>query len=119
MDAKKVKELEKVSVKTYGELQQALVPFLKESAIYKLLVEGMEMVKRQAEFADRVVDTDPAAYGGYIPAAPAKGGNYSWVDTLIDRRLNGKREGLKVMWTLPEGKFSFDPWTRKLEQING
>lgn len=119
MDPKKVKELEKVSVKSFAELEAAVKPFQQPSAIYKLLVEGMDLVKRQAEFANRAADTDMADFGGYEPAMPAKGGHYSWVDTLIDRRLNGKREGLLVTWTLPEGKFTFDAWTQKLEKISG
>lgn len=119
MDPKRVKELEKVSVKSYGELEQAIKPFLADSAIYKLLVEGMELVKRQSAFADKAAETSMEDFGGYNPAMPAAGGHYSWVDTLIDRRLNGKRDGFLVTWELPEGKFTFDPWTRKLEKLNG
>lgn len=118
MDPKKVKELEKVSVKSYAELEAAIKPFQQSSAIYKLLVEGMNLVKRQAEFANRAADVD-ADFGGYNPAMPAKGGHYSWVDTLIDRRLNGKRDGFLITWNLPEGKFTFDAWTQKLEKVNG
>lgn len=119
MDPKKVKELEKVSVKTLAELNQALKPFQQDSAIYKLLVEGMNLVKRQSAFADRAAETNLEDFGGYNPAMPAPGGHYSWVDTLIDRRLNGKRDGYLVTWSLPEGKFTFDPWTQKLEKLDG
>lgn len=119
MDPKKVKELEKVSVKNYGDLQQAIKPFLADSAIYKLLIEGMELVKRQSAFADRAAETPLEDFGGYNPAMPAPGGHYSWVDTLIDRRLNGKRDGFLVTWNLPDGKFTFEPWTRKLEKLDG
>ena len=118
MDPKKVKELEKVSVKNYGDLQQAIKPFMEDSAIYKLLVEGLDIVKRQSVFADRAAETTAEDFGGFMPAMPAKGGHYSWVDTLIDRRLNGKRDGLTVTWDLPEGKFTFDAWTRKLEKVS-
>jgi hypothetical protein len=118
MDPKKVKELEKISVKNYGDLQQAIKPFQQESAIYKLLIEGMEIVKRQSIFSDRAAETNPDDFGGFLPAMPAPGGHYSWVDTLIERRLNGKRDGLTVTWTLPEGKFTFDPWTQKLEKVS-
>lgn len=118
MDPKRVRELEKVSVKNEGELKAALQPFLTDSAISKLLVEGMELVKRQAIFSDKAAETPMDDFGGYNPAMPAKGGHYSWVDTLIDRRLNGKRDGLLVTWTLPEGKFTFDPWTKKLEKVS-
>lgn len=119
MDHKKVKELEKVVVKSYGELQRAITPFLQDSAISKLLVEGFEIIKRQSEYAKAAMDLDPELFGGYMPATPTSSDYYSWVDTLIDRRLNGKREGMIVVWNLPEGKFSFDPFTKKLDQVNG
>lgn len=123
MDPKKVKELEKVSVKSFAELQQALKPFLPDaktgdSAIYKVLVEGLEMVKRQSEFSQRASQMSLDDFGGYIPAMP-QSGSYSWVDTLISRRLDAKREDLLITWSLPEGKYTFDAFTRKLEKIDG
>lgn len=111
-----IKELEKVVVKTKADLDKALVSFMTDTTIYKLLVEGMEIVKRQSEFTSVTISEE--AFGGFMPAMPAPGGHYVWVDTLIDRRMNGKRDGLKVAWTVAEGKFEFDPWTRKLEQVS-
>ena len=118
IDPKKVKELERVSVTNEGELQKAIQPFMTDSAIYKLLVEGMEMVKRQSAYYAKASEVPVEDFGGYQPALPVAG-SYGWVDTLIERRLNGKRDGLTVTWSLPEGKFTFDPWTRKLEKANG
>ena len=118
MDLKKVRELEKVTVKSMAELNQALKPFMGDTAISKMLIEGLEMVKRQSEYADRAAQMSLDDFGGYPPALPVKG-SYSWVDTLIERRLNGKREGLLITWDIPDGKFTFDPFTKKLEKVNG
>jgi hypothetical protein len=120
MDPKKVRELEKVSVKNFVQLEAAVKPFLAtESAIYKLLIDGMNMVKRQAAFADKAAEVNMEDFGGYAPAMPAPGSHYGWVDTLISRRLDGKRQGLVITWDLPEGNFTFDPFTQKLEKSNG
>lgn len=112
-----VNDLAKVEVKTHAQLLTAIEPFTKDTTIRKLLMDGMEMVKRQAGFAPMEVSED--LYGGFKPAMPARGDSYMWVDTLIERRLDGKRSNLRIVWTLPEGRFEFDPWTKKLEQVSG
>ena len=114
---KEVKELDKVIVTNLNELKQALIPFQSDTTIKKLLLEGMDMAKRQAEFT-KTRDVNKDEFGGYFPAKPASGLHYLWVDTLIERRLGGKRDGTKITWKLPEGDFAFDPWTTQLEQIN-
>lgn len=112
---KEVDELEKVVVGNLSQLQKALEPFMADTTISKLLIEGMELVRRQNKFAESVnADAD---YGGFMPAAPRGGDRYMWVDTLIDRRLNGKRNGLKILWDLPEGQYEFNPWVKKLDKI--
>lgn len=113
---KNVSELEKITVTNHGQLLKALEPFMSDTAIRKLLIEGMDMVKRQSELEERYQQLDDKAFGDYKPAIPLRGGHYMWVDTLIKRRLDGKREGFKVVWNLPEGKFAFDPWAKKLER---
>jgi hypothetical protein len=118
MTKKDLNELEKVVVKSHDQLVKALEPFMAETTIRKLLIEGMDIVKRQDEFitkSDSVKDID---YGGFPPARPKGGHRYSWVDTLIDRRLDGKRNGLKVTWSLSDGQYEFDPWTQKLDKIS-
>jgi hypothetical protein len=118
VDSRQFKELEKVSVKSRTQLDLALVPFLNgDTSIGKLLIEGMDMVKRQAKFADAPAG-DVDEYGGFMPALPPSAQHYMWVDTLIARRLDGKRNGMVIEWDLPEGKFVYDPWTKKLEQPN-
>lgn len=111
-----IKNFEKVVVNNRSQLENALKPFMSDSSIYKLLIEGMNIVKRQLDFKNAYVSDND--YGGFLPAKPADGNHYVWVDTLIDYRLGGKRDGLVITWTLPEGKFVFDPYTRKLECVD-
>lgn len=112
---KEIKGLEKVVVKNKMQLDVALQPFMNDTTIRKLLIEGMDIIKRQSEFVG--VNVDDEAFGGYKPAAPAIGQRYVWVDTLIEKRLDAKRDGLKIVWNLADGKFEFDPWGMKLEQV--
>lgn len=117
MDRKQAQELEKVSVKSKAQLDAALAPFIEGKAqISKLLVEGMDMAKRQAKFADAPTG-DVEDYGGFFPAAPPDNQHWMWVDALISRRLDGKRNGLVIEWELPEGKFQYDPWTKALTNV--
>jgi hypothetical protein len=114
MSKKEVNDLEKVVVENLGQLQKALEPFMTDTTIRKLLIEGMDLVKRQSQFAER--NHPDADYGGFLPVSPPRGDRYMWVDTLIDRRLNGKRDGLKILWNLAEGQFEFNPWDKKLDK---
>lgn len=118
VDSKQFKELEKISVTNRAQLEAALEPFMKgDTTIGKLLVEGMDMAKRQAKFADAPMG-EVDDWGGFFPAAPPNAQHYMWVDTLIARRLDGKRNGLVVEWSLQDGKFQYDPWTKELKTLN-
>jgi hypothetical protein len=110
-------ELPKVEVKNHAQLLEALKPFKADSTLRKLFMEGMEVVKRQSEFKSEDFATNEE-FGGFLPAEPASGQRYSWVDTFIKQRLDAKRDGLKVVWSLPEGEFEFDPWTKDLRQTS-
>ena len=112
---KEIRTLEKIEVKNLDQLHKALEPFMKDTTIRKLLIEGMDVVKRQQELSDIAI-ADEEAFGGYMPARPTKGQHYHWVDTLIDRRMAGKRERLVIVWDIPEGKHVFNPWTQELKR---
>ena len=118
MTKKDLNELEKVVVKSVDQLNNALKPFLSDSTIRNLLIEGMDLVKRQGKFAEAGEAVSDIDFGGFLPAKPIGGHKYTWVDTLIERRLDGKRDGLKIVWNLPEGQFEFDPWSKKLDKVN-
>ena len=116
-DAKHFKELEKVSVTCEGELRKALEPFLDDkSKIRSILMEGMEIVRRQLGFHKAAEAAPVEGFGGYLPAKPVLG-TFHWVDTLISRRMAGKRDGVQIFWDLKDGKFVFDPWTKSLVKM--
>lgn len=117
MTKKDLNELEKVVVKDFTQLNEALKPFMTDTTIRKLLIEGMDIVKRQEKFAEVSNASSEADFGGFMPARPSSGNKYTWVDTLIDRRLDGKRDGLKIIWTLSEGQYEFNPWTKQLDKV--
>jgi hypothetical protein len=43
---------------------------------------------------------------------------HMWLDDLIQRRLGGKRDGLRIRWDVPEGTFYFDPFSQKLTKAS-
>lgn len=115
-DARNFKELDKVSVTCEAELRKAVAPFQDDNnKIRSLLMEGMEIVRRQLGFHKAAEATPTDGFGGYLPAKPVTG-QFHWVDTLIARRMAGKREGVSIYWKLADGEFVFDPWTKVLER---
>lgn len=87
----------------------------------KLLLKGIEMLERQqkAELTTPT-DVDEQDYGGYKPASMSFGANYSWVDTLISRCLDGRRRpDNTIEWVLSDGIYVFDPKTSKLTKEDG
>jgi len=84
-----------------------------ETIYRKLLREGFQSVKNQEDFNDQAsFNPGNEEFGGHIPTSiPPNIDRIHWIDAWIDHHLDGKREGLKVVWYLPEGKFELDPWT--------
>tara|TARA_R100001244_G_scaffold25113_2_gene25403 strand:- start:67003 stop:67533 length:531 start_codon:yes stop_codon:yes gene_type:complete len=86
----------------------------------KLLVDGFELLKRQQEFNDGagVYEEDIEEYGGFLPAAtPNDEVGASWVTSFVSKHLDGKIDGLSVIWEIPEGKFRLNPWTGALTKV--
>lgn len=89
---------------------------------HKLLEDGFRMIQRQSEYGKsaQVFAENVDGFGGFLPTtAPANDHHTTWLDNFIRTSLGGKREGLYVVWDLPEGRFRMDPWTYKLEKVNG
>ena len=103
MTKSKEKKIETVIVKSKADIEQALKPFTNDKhQLRASLLEGFELVKKRRTFNEKVdsgLDVDKM---------------FIWVDAMIKQRLDGKREGLRVVWNIPEGKFEFDPWTKQL-----
>lgn len=90
-----------------------------QSTLRQTLLDGFEMVKNHTDYynASLAGQTELEEYGGYPPAvAPNPDEHMTWLDFFIDRQMGGRREGLTIVWELPEGKFRLDPWSCKLEK---
>ena len=87
------------------------------------LIDGFNIIKRRIEAADKIKQAVEIAQnsGEELPVDNFK----VWdtdsmrfnVDSLIHKKLGGKRVGLRVRWIVKEGCFEFDPYTNKLFQI--
>ena len=92
-----------------------------QSTVRRTLLDGFEMLKSAQELYEESLATQTMEeeYGGFLPpVAPNPADHHTWVDTFIDRNMGGRREGLSIVWELPEGKFKLDPWTCKLEKVD-
>ncbi len=115
MDKKLLGELKNIKVTNELELHEALKPFLDDGkTVRTLLIDGMNIAKKHQEYFQKIsAELSDVDFGGYLPARQS-GGHFLWVDLLISKRLDGKRDGLKICWSLPEGQFEFDPWSKEL-----
>lgn len=90
-----------------------------QSMTRKTLLEGFDMLKKRQETLQAMGKVDLDDFGGFYPATLRDiTDQITWVDRFVTNRLGGKREGLYVVWELPEGKYQMDPWTCKLEKID-
>lgn len=81
-----------------------------ECSYRDMLLEGFEIIKKRMEARDKhKPDSD-------FDIEPIDIDSRMWLDDLIERRLGGKREGLRVRWDVKDGIFYFDPFTGKLTQ---
>ena len=94
----------------------------KDSSLFGLLVDGMDVVKKRYESIVRI--------GEAIKKAKETDESLSvnmttWdinkvkfnVDNLIEKKLGGKRNGLRIKWKVTEGIYEFDPYVRKLFKV--
>ena len=72
----------------------------------KLLSEGFEIIRKRVEAAGRAHASGQAS--------PINITGRMWLDDLIERRLGGKRDGLRVKWVIKDTTYYFDPFTGKL-----
>lgn len=94
------------------------IPTNKTSIIHRTLMEGFDLIKNREEWLSKAkVDKTNEDYGGIVPTdVPQEDMQFLWVDRFIDQHFNGKREGYKIVWDLPEGKFELDPWSLTLNK---
>lgn len=92
-----------------------------ESMERRILIDGFELLKRQREYkeAAKVYEEDVDSFGGFIPAVPIESeSSVSWIDRFVSDHLDGRRDGLFVMWDITEGTYRLDPWSCKLEKMS-
>lgn len=92
-----------------------------DSTVRQALIEGFEMIRNHqiCHEAQLTAHESPEDFGGYLPArVPDPEDQITWLDSFVNRRLGGRREGLFVVWELAEGKYQMDPWTCEIKQID-
>lgn len=114
-----------VEVKNLADLHKALEPFnpASNTTIRKTLIDGFDVIKKhitfeqqQANHINQALATSPDKFIRQSHIRPSNSPGYN-VDLLIRDRLNGKREGLKITWKLPEGTYEYDPYNGKLNKL--
>lgn len=114
-----------IVVKSLKDLNKVLEPFdpTKDSTIRKTLIDGFNIVKKHIEF-NKVQQTlikkaqseTPDKFLKQSVSDPTDSTGYN-VDLLIRDRLNGKRNGLKIVWALSEGVFEYEPYSGQLKKL--
>lgn len=92
-----------------------------QSNLRQTILEGFEMIKNHHEFyrASIAAKEIEEEFGGYPPATAPNPDEYStWIDRFIKHNLGAHREGLTIVWDLPEGSFKLDPWSCTLSKID-
>lgn len=115
------KDVEYVTVRTLRELKAALHPYTKDGRenARELLIEGIKKVKAAIEEHEQAaleIQAHKDEFGGMMPAPmqhPSKG--YHYVDSIIEKKMGGKRVGWKVQWKTSDGSFEWDPLADELK----
>ena len=84
----------------------------------ELLINEFNKVKNKKETWDKIqYALLEDAYSVTLPSANIDD-MYMSVDNIIKHRLNGKREGLTVVWKINGKKVVFDPFTSELRETD-
>jgi len=99
-------KFEKVKVNTKADIITALSKFMPDSksVLRKTLLDGFNIVKNRVEFNSKIdskLDVDKMRF---------------WVDTMVDERLGGRREGLLIVWSVDNKKITFNPWSGEMKE---
>lgn len=108
---------------THKRVVDKVVGTSNDTPLYQLLIEGMDLVKKRIEVTAGLESAIKAAEEAE-EEMPLQN-MVIWdvdnlrfsVDTLIEKRLGGKRKGLRIRWVVQEGTFEYDPYARKMFEI--
>lgn len=112
--------LDNVVVKTEPDITRVVAPYSVNGNARELFMRGIEELQKAKEAYERTIaelEETGQEMGGYAPAKPADPllGRH-WIDDIIIRRLDGKREGLIVQWKLQSGTYNWDPTSKELKK---
>jgi len=82
-----------------------------------IILKGFEFIKSRVDLEERAKrDVQPVMVNGkaMMPAIKPTLTARAWVDPLLERWFNATREGLRICWTVQEGKFVYDVFEHKL-----
>ena len=93
-----------------------------DGSLRETLLEGMQKVKDRVDSYIKInTAIDNAKKNDEIDVINMKVWDVSNtrfnVDTLIEKRLGGKRHGVRIRWELVEGIYELDPFTNKLYEV--
>lgn len=93
-----------------------------DGSLRETLLEGMQKVKDRIESNTKIhAAINEAKKNDEIDDVNMKIWDISNtrfnVDSLIEKRLGGKRYGVRIRWELVEGTYEFDPFTNKLYEV--
>lgn len=114
-------DLSPVRIRNLAELRQLLTNFRPEidTMANKLLKKGFKMIQQRVEYQIKAEAMDDVDFGGFKPAKLHNAvDQLTWVDNLVGSQMGGKREGTRICWDLPDGKFYYDPLTYLLTQAD-
>lgn len=75
-----------------------------------LLHEGFTMLRNRSEISNSGMINDGLQFVNID--------GRTWVDDLVERRMGGRRDGLRVRWDLSDGVYFYDPLDSKLTKAN-
>ena len=108
------------SVNISCEIDGDKVSGVSSSASYrKILLDGLEVIKKRIKAVSAMREALDKSEEG------EKNNMKVWevdklrfnVDTLIERKLGGKRVGIRIRWELKDGIYEYDPFGNKLFEI--
>lgn len=81
------------------------------------LIDGFNQVKEHEKMWDNLHDAlEEDEYGAILPTVDIDKMHLP-IDRLIQKRLGGRREGMTIVWDMPDSKVVFDPFEKTLEEI--
>jgi hypothetical protein len=104
------------------QIEENVSSMSRGTSLFDLLLDGLNVVKRHME---AVVPMRTAVEEAEKDDPEVRCNIINWdidqmrfnVDDLIQRRLGGKRYGLRIRWTIQEGVFEFDVFSKKLFKV--